>query len=483
MNILTDCVRVDREYGQLLNAVLSAKKSARSALPFLVTGLCEGATDSMFVSLIEDLKKHDKRPILMIFSEEKECVRVKNLFEQFGIRTAFYVGRDLTFYNITASHEYEHERLRVLSGILDGSYDVVVTTPDAALGYTVPPEKLIGATLKIEYGETNIEPSVLAQKLVDAGYVRTELVDAPGQFALRGGIFDIYPSNARFLDVDKNEMACSQPFRIELFGDEIDRMEMFDPETQRMTLTLERVDFFPAREILADEKVKQDLKKVIQAWFAKSHDERACTEMISEIAAIDGGTEINFIDKYITLVYPERACLLDYFGKKSTVFVKNTLAVYERIKASEWHLNQNIEELIEGGTIAPKYTDYSKPASQLDLFLEDNIHVHFDSLGQGMSGKKLGAMFTFRTKHMVSYCENLELLCEDLDGYKKGGYKIVLIAENEAAAKNLSNLLVDRGISAVVETANGDYTIDTLPKNVVYIKWREYIRGYEMNTP
>ena len=483
MNILTDCVRNDREYGQLLNAIAVAKQSSRPPLPLFVTGLCDGASDAVYVSLLEDLKKHDKRPALLVFSEEKECVRAKNMLEMFGLKVAFFVGRDLTFYNITASHEYEHERLRVLSGILEGDFDAVVTTPDAALGYTIPPEKLIANNLKIAYGETLIEPVELSQKLVGMGYVRTEMVDAPGQFAVRGGIFDIYPSSASFTDIDGNVQIASLPFRLELFGDEIDRMELFDPDTQRMTLTLDSVEFFPSREILVDDESRALLKKTIQAWFGKSKDERACSEMLSEMVAIDNGADINFIDKYITLVYPERACLLDYFGKNTTVFIKNTVSVYERIKASEWHLNQNIEELLEGGTIPPKFTDYSRSQAYFDKFLDDSIDVHFDSLGQGMSGKKLSAMFTFRTKHMVSYSENLALLCEDIDSYKKSGYKLILMAENEAAAKNLCTLLSERSITAVVEEAEGDYTSSTLPKNVILIKWREYIRGYEMNTP
>ena len=171
MNILTDVVRADREYGQLVGEITSAKKNARSSFSILVAGLCEGATDAIFVSLTEDLKKQDKRPILIVFSEEKECVRAKNLLEQFGLKVAFFVGRDLTFYNITASHEDEHERLRVLSGILEGNFDVVVTTPDAALGYTMPPDRLIASNLKIEYGESIIDPQELSAKLLLAGYV------------------------------------------------------------------------------------------------------------------------------------------------------------------------------------------------------------------------------------------------------------------------------------------------------------------------
>ena len=259
-------------------------------------------------------------------------------------------------------------------------------------------------------------------------------------------------------------------------------MEIFDPETQRMTVTLDKVEFSPARELLLDDSSRTELRGAISSWFAKSKDERACAEMTREIAAIDGGTELNFLDKYITLIYPERICLLDYFGKQSTVFIRNTAAAYERIKAAEWHTNQSVEELLEGGTIAPKYTDYSKSSEMLDMFLSSASAVHFDSLGQGMSGKKLGAMFNFRTKHMVSYSENLELLCEDIQNYKRGGYRLYVVAENEAAAKNICSLLDERGISAVVEAESGEFTAQTLPKDVVLVGWRNIVKGYEMTS-
>ncbi len=482
MSIVTDFVRADREYSQLLKDVLSAK-SARTPLPILVSGLCDGATDAVYASLIKDVRAKDKRTALLIFSDEKECVRMRSFLKRQGLRVGFFVGRDLTFYNITASHEYEHERLKVLSGIIDGEYDAVVTTPDAALGYTIPPEKLIAANNVIEYGKTVVEPSELAERLVRAGYARVEMVDAPGQFALRGGIFDVYPAVARFTDIDGNVTVETAPFRIELFGDEIDRMEIFDTETQRMTVTLDKVEFSPAREILLGDDGKALLRSTISAWFGKSKDERACAEMTGEIAAIDSGSELNFLDKYITLIYPERVCLLDYFGAQSTVFVRNTTSVYEKIKAAEWHINQTVEELLEGGTIAPKYTDYAKNENMFSMFLERMATVHFDSLGQGVSGKKLGAMFTFRTRQMVSYSENLELLCDDIESYKRGGYRIYVLAENEAASKNLCTMLCERGFFAICEIESGEYTEQTLPTDVILIGWKNTIKGYELSTP
>ena len=232
MSTVTDFIRLDKEYVALLDSVNDAK-SSRTPLPTLVSGLCEGAADATIATLIRDTKKEKCDTVLILLPDEKSCVRLSSFLNKQGIVTGFYVARDLTFYNITASHEYEHERLCVLSGILDGRYDAVITTPDAALSFTIPPSRLSASRYVIEYEKSSIDPREFSEFLVGLGYVRVELVDAPGQFASRGGIFDVYPSVAQYTDIDGNSFFESSPFRIELFGDEIDRMEAFDPQTQR----------------------------------------------------------------------------------------------------------------------------------------------------------------------------------------------------------------------------------------------------------
>ena len=481
MDIVTNCIRADSEYLQLLRALASAK-SANRPLPLAVTGLCDGAADVCYAALLSDIRRADKRTALLLCSEEKECVRLRAFLEQFGLRTAFYVGRDLTFYNITASHEYEHERLRVLSGLLDGSFDTIISTPDAALGYTIPSDKLISSMMAVDFDTSTVDPSEFAARLVANGYVRTELVSGAGQFAVRGGIIDVYPASARFHDIDDKVTTGSHPFRIELFGDEIDRMEMFDPETQRMTVALNRVEFSPARELLIDENKRAELRAAVSLQISKSRDERATAELRSELLVLESGAEVTFADKYITLIYPERSCLFDYFSKQSTVFIRGTSACFDRVKAAEWHINQTIEELLEGGTISSRYTDYTKRQSALEEFLATASTVHFDALGQGLSGKKLGGMFNFRTKHMVSYSESLDLLCEDIDSYRKTGYRVLIGTENEASAKNLCALLEDRGIRAMPEAHMGEFDIAALPKNLVLVRWQQYVKGFELTS-
>ena len=482
MNILTDSLRSDGEYLQLLKALADSKRANRPA-PLAVTGLCEGATDVCYAALLEDIKRSCGGTTLLICPDEKECVRLKAFLGQFGLEVGFYMGRDLTFYNITASHEYEHERLNVLTGMLSGTLDAVVATPDAALGYTIPAEKLISGMMTVSYDGTVIDPAEFSKKLVSIGYVRTELVDAPGQFALRGGIIDVYPPSARYTDIDGNILNDVKPFRIELFGDEIDRMETFDPETQRMVHSLDKVEFSPARELLPDEDKIAELRLAVEQQINKSRDERAISEMRSELLAIDSGSDLNFLDKYVTLIYPERICLLDYFTGKSTVFIKGTVACLERIKSSEWHVNQTIEELLEGGTIAARYTDYTKRQADFEDFISSGCLIYFESLGQGLSGKKLGGLFTFHSKHMVSYYDNLDLLCEDIDTYRKTGYKVIITAENQTAANSLCEILDERGFRALAETDEGEFTIKELPKNVILVRYKQYAKGFELATP
>ena len=263
MSILTSCIREDIEYRQLLRTV--SENFRINPLPILASGMCDGASDAFLVSLIEDTQKlRGNSPALVVCPEEKECVKLCGVLERCGLKAAFYMSRDLTFYNITASHEYEHERLRVLSGILGGDFDAVITTPDAMLGYTIPPKCLEENMLRIDTADL-LEPKTLANRLIGAGYARADLVDSPGQFALRGGIVDIYPPNGRFQDADGGIKNGANAIRIEFFGDEIDRMVIFDPETQRAAEEIVEAVFPPARELLASPDALQALKKALSS--------------------------------------------------------------------------------------------------------------------------------------------------------------------------------------------------------------------------
>ena len=479
-NILTTPIRADKEYIQLLEVVQKCFRD--KSLPILASGLSGGASDALTVTLLEDTREQRRGAALIVCSEEKECQRLRRDLEQFGLRTAFFVARDLTFYNITASHEFEHERLRVLSGIISGELDVVLTTPDVSLGYTIPRATLEENIINIDF-DTRIEPSCLAKKLVGAGYSRVDMVEVAGQFALRGGIVDIYPPNGDFECADGERRLGSHPLRIEFFDDEIDRMGIFDPESQRLTQNVERARFTPAREMLVSEKARTDIEGAIRERYKKSSDEKACEALTREIAALTGNiADVGFLDKYSVLVYPERQCLLDYFTERSLIIVNSTAACQDRLKAEKWREEETIKELMEGGTISGKYAEYSKPAEAFERFCDKNVTLHLNSLSGGLSGKRLSGMFGFSTRQTVSYSVNLNLLCEDLISYQHGGYKVVIMTENETAAKNLSELLREADFVTALSQGEIESAEELLPK-VVYITWKKSIGGYELVKP
>ena len=473
--LIADCLRTDGEYRQLC-VELQKACDRDSSLPFAASGLCEGAADALLLALLEDTAPHRTGAALVVLPEERECVRLQHFLEQYGKRVAFFTARDLTFYNITASHEYEHDRLRVLSALLRGDLDVVLTTPDAALGYTVSRARLDANTLRIE-GDTPVDLDALCARLSAAGYTRVEMVEGAGQFAVRGGIIDVFAPHLRALSADNRMFTGAAPVRIELFGDEVDRMGVFDVESQRIHTVITGCEIPPAREVLIDEAGRRAIREAVQSRLNGCKDERAAEELRSELAELDGGGDVRFADKYLTLINPEKECLLSYFSPRSLTFLRGTNAVSDRLKASEWHRNKAIEELLEAGTISGKYAEYGHPAAMLTQFLEGAVTVHTDSIAEGLSGKRLSGLYTFRSRHTPAYGERFELLEEDLATYGETKWRTVLIAEHETSARNVAGLLKERGYPVTV-WENGDVE---LPKTgEILVQWQQPAQGFEL---
>ena len=120
---------------------------------------------------------------------------------------------------VSASHSFEQERLDALCRMAFGRTGIVVATVDGMMQRTLPPTALRDAVLTLRLGEEH-DLHALAERLTAAGYVRCEQVEGAGQFAVRGGILDVYSP-------------MSAPVRVEFFDTEIDAMGEFDVATQR----------------------------------------------------------------------------------------------------------------------------------------------------------------------------------------------------------------------------------------------------------
>ena len=499
-SIFTGAVRSDPEYRQLLEAVGVQRRA--NPKPVLVTGLCEGACDALCAALAEDIP--GGRPVLVVCPEEKECLRLASICTVLGLRAAFYPVRDLNFYNMTASREFEHNRLGILFGITGGLFDVILTTPDAALGYTMPPsalsEHLITVSLEgsADAGAGAGGVEALAMRLSAAGYIRADaassetlgrsgLVEGPGQFAVRGGIVDVYAPSMRIVRADGSRGGGSFALRIEFFGDEIDRMGLFDTATQRVTEQIRSATLAPARELLAGRAELEEIEAAVRLLRRRTKDQRVMDELDGELSAIgtalESGSEVRFLDKYISLVYSEKTCLLDYFSPMTLCLIRGNAAVNDRLKAAEWHAAKEAEEMVTSGVIAGKYAEYSAPASALSSFISRHTTVLLDSLMQGMSGAELGGLYGFRTKHALSCAGNDMLLREELENYFKSGCRVVIMAGSEASAANYAGLLREWGYSARDAGDGSSLDPDTIGRGEAAVISEAPVSPFEMTVP
>ena len=494
-SIFTGAVRADSEYRQLLAAVGVQRRA--NPKPVLVTGLCEGACDALSAALCEDMP--GGRPAVIICPEEKECLRLASIATSLGLRAAFYPVRDLNFYNITASREFEHNRLGVLFGIVGGLFDVILTTPDAALGYTMPPSSLADNLISVSLDDGECGGiSALVDSLTAAGYIRADapgsetlgssgLVEGAGQFAVRGGIVDVAAPSMRIVRANGSRDGGAFALRIEFFGDEIDRMGLFDTATQRVTEQIKSAVLAPARELLAGREELAAISAAVRTLRKKTKDPRVGEELDGELAALDtaiaAGGEVRFLDKYISLIYSEKSCLLDYFSPMSLCLIRGNAAVSDRLKAAEWHAAKEAEEMVASGVIAGKYAEYSAPALRLTGFISKHTTVLLDSLMQGMSGAELGGLYGFRTKHSLSCAGNDALLREELEGYVKGGYRVVLMAGSESAAANYAGLLREWGFNARDAGDGNALDPDTVDRGEVAVISSAPISPFEMTVP
>jgi transcription-repair coupling factor (superfamily II helicase) len=173
-----------------------------------------------------------------------------------------FPAKDLIFYQADIySNEITKDRMKVLRAILEGKPITVVTTFDSLMTPMIPLEVLKKNILEISHGSI-VEEKAIALKLSSMGYRKVATVEEAGQFAIRGGIVDIF------------DLTMENPIRLELWGDEVDSIRIFDVQTQRSLSKIDKAVIYPACEFLVSEDVKQDgfkkiEKEVKNSWVEK----------------------------------------------------------------------------------------------------------------------------------------------------------------------------------------------------------------------
>ena len=434
MNRLIEPIRGEKEYKEMLAELIAQSRSVRR-YPVLLTGLSDGAKCAMYVALSEDYKKKRGGGLLLIVPDEASGYLCEKVFTECGLTAAVYPYRDFNFNRVSASHSYEHERLAVLDKAMSGKADIFIATADAALQYTVPKKRLAERTVSLKTGG-ELPLSVLTERLVMLGYSRCDMVEGEGQYSVRGGICDIFPPK------------YEKPIRVEYFGDEIDRIASFDVMTQRAEDMLDELILSPGREIILDGDGRERLIEAIEKQIKRASSEKVAAELREELDALKSGLEPLVPDRYISVIYPERECLLDYFGEDTLVIVSELNAVNDRIRSYDFQSKQSVELMLEVGAVSGQNAHYGKCLDDFNYFVSGRATLICNMFTQTV--ERLSGMFNIRCKQSVSYKDNLDLLFEDLEHFIAQGYKINILTENDVVSKKLCEVLLDKNIASTI---------------------------------
>ena len=422
MKFLNSVLAKDSAFAELLKQVQGQR------LPIAATGLSLIHKSAV----ISSLKNLADKKVTVIAKDEAEALEYMSDFKSLGLRSVHFPIRDYCIGDIKGySKEYEHKRTDTLSKLLDGDFDVLCVSVDAALSLTLPPEILRGARFSLSVGQS-ISIEELTHKLLSTGYQRSEICDCAGQFSQRGGILDIYPINAL------------NPVRIEFWGDDIDCMSAYDNETQRRTDSLDNVEITPACEIIYNPDLLADtLTDYLEN--AKVLTEKQKSRLSIDIDAIKNGISIN-ADRYLPIIYSGGETIFDYISD-TVIFVSESGSISERLKSLFITQTEDVTVFLEEGFLSEATSSLWLLAAEFWDKLEKAVIL--ESFPRNSYELKVKDIINFDFKRSTPWSGDINVLIEDISYIAEQKGTVVILAGEERAAKVLTSELAERGFDAL----------------------------------
>ena len=384
------------------------------------------------------------RPMLLLCGDETEAAKLAaDVRALTGADVTLLRRRDWQLrHSAAASRGWEHQRLAALYAMACGSAAVVVVAAiDAAVQRCVPRSVLLDTVVSLKVGE-RYGVAELSARLTAAGYVRCQQVEGAGQFAVRGGILDVFSP------------AMEQPVRCEFWDDELDAMGVFDVATQRRVRNIQETLLLPAGEVLpfhapdGAERAAAALEAAGKKLKKKENAAALLQQAEHDAEALRQGIAPNGCDRYLAAVYPEKTTALDYLPEGTLVCVCEGGRVSEGLRGWLWQLKEDVSAAAESGDMLPTMGELSLTEGETAARLSRFALCQMDSLPTSRYLLPPGALLQIPAKQLSTYGGSLETAAGDMKHYLENGYRVVVLCGGQVRAENMHRLLVERGISA-----------------------------------
>lgn len=324
---------------------------------------------------------------VIVCSSESKARQVYEEYRMLDVDTYLYPAKDLLFYQADIrSKELVKARMEVLAALIEKKAAVIVTSFDAFMDCLLTKEVIKNRIISIG-AEDTVDLEELIQKLSRIGYEREVEISSPGQFAVRGGILDVYPLTEEL------------PIRIELWGDEVDSIRTFDVDTQRSIENLSEVKIYPASEFPSEED--------------------------------------------------ERVSFIQYFKPKDTLlYLDEPVRILEKGDGVEKEFLEAGKRRVEAGYEVSNEEMKLYGVSEVVKEMNRYCSVGFFTLPMKVKGFEVRGSYDLQTKSVNPYNRSFELLTQDLKRLKRNGYRVVLLSGSRTRAKRLAEDLRDYDLSS-----------------------------------
>ena len=434
MKLFTAVAHSLESYGRMIDNI----KNGRT--PFLCVGLSAIHKANFIYAAQQDLNT----PLLVLTQDDLAAARLATDLNAMAGSEEFalvFPSRDYSYRQMeSVSGEYEQQRLGVLSRILQGEAPVIVASAQAASSRTVSPEALKQATFTISLDPDKNEAGSMEQlvsRLIAAGYVRRPQVDGVSQFAVRGGILDLFPPGE------------TNPVRIEYWGDDIDTITYFELDSQRRTDSLDTLSVSPAGEVLfAEGELIEKIKLLLDSLGHRKQTAAARETIEKDLEKLETGMELDSLDKYFPLT-GKFTSLLDYFNH-APVFLSEYIDLKETLRAQWAQYQEDLKILFEEGQLAKGLDSFYLSPEMLEGKLQDRQEIYLETFAHGGFGE-LKDVINLSPLQNSGWNGDLKLLKSDLDPLMEQGYCCCVFAGTDKAAQNLAADLSRLGLPASYE--------------------------------
>lgn len=431
MDFLTDIMKSFKENNRMIEVL------NKNVSPISIYGLTESAMGYLGYSI----HKHTNRNLVIIAEDNLRARKIYEDITNMGFsKIDIFPKKDIFLYERDSkSFDNMVLRLKTMKNLSIGNCEILLTTFDAIRDKISNKKVYSQNILDIEKGsEINIEE--IEKQLLDIGYERLPQVEGRGQFAVRGGIIDIYTPD--------------MPVRIELFDVEVDSIRSFDIETQRSIEYLDKIEVMPITDILLDieekhkiaEKLEQNLK---DTKIKKSRKQRLEEKFLKYIENLEEGQNISNTDLILPYLSEDRiSSILDYYETGPVILIEEPKRTIEKAMRSEIEEKKSISEMMEYGEVMKMHENIRFEYEDVLGKIKKQQIINLNTLLLNTNEFYPKETFNYKMKTITNYRGKMSLFKEDIEKYIYRGYKIIIFGGTEKRTNRLYKTMQDLEIPA-----------------------------------